>query len=76
MDNDNDHPQLSPPLHNSSSPRDKEPKEFNAFNKWREERIQRRLKGEYESYVMHLSELVIIYFLFDFFLFKSISFID
>ncbi|KAF9041211.1 surface antigen-domain-containing protein [Panaeolus papilionaceus] len=58
MDNDNDHPQLSPPLHNSSSPRDKEPKEFNDFKKWREERIQRRLKGEYESYIMHLSELI------------------
>ncbi|PPR08247.1 hypothetical protein CVT24_001289 [Panaeolus cyanescens] len=53
----NDH-QLSPPLTNSSSPRDKEPKEFQEFKKWREERIQRRLKGEYESYVLHLSELI------------------
>lgn len=53
-------PILRPPLHNSSSPRDKEPEE-DKLRKWQEERIARRLRGEYESAIMHLSELVSTY---------------
>jgi outer membrane protein insertion porin family len=48
------------PLHNSSSPRDKEPraKEWEKVQKWQEARIERRLRGEYESAVLHLQEVV------------------
>jgi outer membrane protein insertion porin family len=49
---------LRRPLHNSSSPRDKEPKELDKLVKWQQERMQRRLRGEYESAIMHLSEVV------------------
>lgn len=49
---------LRPPLHDSSSPRDKEPKEIEKLRKWQEERITRKLKGEYESAIVHLSEVV------------------
>lgn len=61
MANDEDDispPTLRPPFHNSSSPRDKEPKEIEKLRKWQEERIARKLKGEYESAIVHLSELV------------------
>ncbi|KAF8870966.1 mitochondrial protein [Gymnopilus junonius] len=51
-------PPLRPPLHNSSSPRDKEPKEVDKILKWQQERIGRRLRGEYESAILHLSEVV------------------
>jgi outer membrane protein insertion porin family len=53
-------PPLQPPLQNTSSPRDKEPPEVEKVLKWQEERIARKLKGEYESAVVHLSELVSI----------------
>lgn len=46
------------PLRNSSSPREKEPKEFEKVRKWQEARIERRLRGEYESAVMHLQQVV------------------
>ncbi|KAK1226033.1 hypothetical protein PQX77_010992 [Marasmius sp. AFHP31] len=49
---------LKPPLHNSSSPRDQEPLEVQKLRKWQEERVARRLRGEYESAVFHLSDLV------------------
>jgi outer membrane protein insertion porin family len=49
---------LKPPLHSSSSPRDKEPKEVDKVFKWQQDRIARKLKGEYESAVFHLSEVV------------------
>jgi len=52
---------LKPPLHNSSSPREKEPKELEKLRKWQEERIQRRLRGEYESALLHLQEVVSIF---------------
>ncbi|KAF5318566.1 hypothetical protein D9619_010794 [Psilocybe cf. subviscida] len=49
---------LRRPLHNSSSPRDKEPKELDKLVKWQQERMERRLRGEYESAIMHLSEVI------------------
>ncbi|RDB18693.1 SAM50-like protein SPAC17C9.06 [Hypsizygus marmoreus] len=49
---------LKPPLHNSSSPRDKEPDDLAKLMKWQEDRIARKLKGEYESAVLHLSEVI------------------
>ena len=49
---------LRPPLRNSSAPRDKEPKELGKLHKWQEDRIARKLKGEYESAILHLSEVV------------------
>ncbi|EAU81471.1 mitochondrial protein [Coprinopsis cinerea okayama7 len=52
------HPPLKPPLQNSSAPRDKEPKEIEKLLKWQQQRIERRLRGEYESAVMHLQETV------------------
>jgi len=53
------HP-LSPPLQNSASPRQQEPNasDLDTLRKWQEERIARKLRGEYESAVLHLSELV------------------
>jgi outer membrane protein insertion porin family len=51
---------LRPPLQNSSSPRDQEPliDELAKLQQWQEERMQRKLRGEYESAVTHLAELV------------------
>ncbi|KAJ8086177.1 hypothetical protein PM082_005000 [Marasmius tenuissimus] len=49
---------LKPPLHNSSSSRDQEPIEVQKLRKWQEERVARRLRGEYESAVFHLSDLI------------------
>ncbi len=51
-------PEIRPPLHNSSAPRDKEPVGVDKLMKWQEERMERRLRGEYESAVLHLSEVV------------------
>jgi outer membrane protein insertion porin family len=51
-------PPLRPPLQNSSAPRDKEPDDLQKLIKWQEERLARRLRGEYESAVLHLSEVV------------------
>ncbi|KAJ6613500.1 surface antigen-domain-containing protein [Mycena sp. CBHHK59/15] len=44
-------PGLRPPLQNSSSPRDFEPDErdIDKIRKWQEERMARKLRGEYES---------------------------
>ncbi|KAF8067576.1 surface antigen-domain-containing protein [Lyophyllum atratum] len=53
-----DTPSLKPPLHNSSSPRDKEPEDLQKVLKWQEDRIARKLRGEYESAVQHLSEVI------------------
>jgi outer membrane protein insertion porin family len=51
---------LRPPLQNSSSPRDEEPlaSDLEKLKQWQEERMQRKLRGEYESAVTHLAELV------------------
>ncbi|TFK41579.1 surface antigen-domain-containing protein [Crucibulum laeve] len=52
------HP-LKPPLQNSSAPRDKEPKDdIEKLLKWQEDRLAKKLRGEYESAVIHLSELI------------------
>ena len=49
---------LHPPLHSTSSPRDNEPDDLAKLKKWQEDRIARKLRGEYESAVINLSELV------------------
>ncbi|KDQ60316.1 hypothetical protein JAAARDRAFT_152890 [Jaapia argillacea MUCL 33604] len=53
-------PPLRPPLAQSAAPRDGEPDatDLERLRKWQEERIARKLRGEYESAVLHLSELV------------------
>jgi hypothetical protein len=53
-------PGLRPPLQNSSSPRDFEPDErdIEKIRQWQHQRIEKKLRGEYESAVMHLSEVV------------------
>ncbi|KAG8995249.1 hypothetical protein FRB94_009324 [Tulasnella sp. JGI-2019a] len=49
---------LTPPLHNSSAPRDGEPSNVEELRKWQEARLERRLRGEYESQVRKLVEVV------------------
>ncbi|KAH7100294.1 surface antigen-domain-containing protein [Auriculariales sp. MPI-PUGE-AT-0066] len=51
---------LTGPLANSSAPRDKEPAqdELDQLLKWQEERMKRRMQGEYESATMRMAELV------------------
>jgi outer membrane protein insertion porin family len=51
---------LKPPLSNSASPRHGEPdaSDLEKVKQWQEERIARKLRGEYESAVLHLSDLV------------------
>lgn len=52
-------PELKPPLHNSAAPRDKEPEvDLEKLRKWQEERIARKLRGEYESANLRLAEVV------------------
>ena len=52
-------PPLRPPLQNTASPRDGEIEvDLRKLKKWQEERIARRLKGQYESAVLHLAEVV------------------
>lgn len=53
-------PSLKPPLQSTASPRDNEPyaEDVQKVLKWQEGRIARRLKGEYESAVVHLTEVV------------------
>lgn len=59
MDDHVETPTLSPPLHNSSQPRDREPSDDLAkIIEWQQQRIARRLRGDYESAVIHLSHLV------------------
>ena len=56
-------PPLRPPLHDTSSPRDREPNatDIEKYKKWWEERKLRKLRGQYESALVQLSELVSIY---------------
>lgn len=56
-------PPLKPPLHNTSVPRDKEPdlEDLEKLKKWQEERMTRKLRGEYESAVLHLGQVVSIF---------------
>lgn len=53
-------PPLKPPLQNTSALRDKEPAvaDIDKLLKWQEERVARRLRGEYESAVFNLAQLV------------------
>ncbi|KAF8221118.1 hypothetical protein L208DRAFT_1455434 [Tricholoma matsutake] len=51
------HP-LKPPLHTSSSLREKEPDDLAKVKKWQEERMARKLRGEYESAISRLSEVI------------------
>lgn len=53
-------PYLRPPFSNTSSPRDLEPSQddIEKVNKWQQERIERRLRGEYESAAKNLGQLV------------------
>lgn len=53
------HP-LEPPLQPSASPRhlEPDPDDIEKLRKWQEDRITRKLRGEYESAVLHLSDLV------------------
>ena len=53
-------PSLKPPLHNTSAPRDMEPTDadLDKLRKWQEERIARKLRGEYQSAVLRLAEVV------------------
>ena len=52
-------PELRPPLRKTASPRDKEPDvDLEKLRKWQEERIARKLRGEYESASLRLAEVV------------------
>ncbi|KAI0746553.1 surface antigen-domain-containing protein [Daedaleopsis nitida] len=53
-------PPLQPPLQDTSSPRDREPDpaDIEKYRKWWEERKLRKLRGQYESALVQLSELV------------------
>ncbi|EKM75679.1 hypothetical protein AGABI1DRAFT_116270 [Agaricus bisporus var. burnettii JB137-S8] len=57
---DDDDSGLIPPLRNSAQPRDKEPagKNIDKLIHWQRQRIERRLRGDYESAVIHLSSLI------------------
>ena len=46
---------IRPPLDNSSFPRDKE---LEKLLKWQKDRMEKRLRGEHESAVVHLSQVV------------------
>ncbi|QRV82046.1 small nuclear ribonucleoprotein hPrp3 [Ceratobasidium sp. AG-Ba] len=46
----------APPFRNSSRPRDQDENE--KLRQWQEERIARKLRGEYETYVRNLNELI------------------
>ncbi|KAF7334237.1 SAM50-like protein SPAC17C9.06 [Mycena sanguinolenta] len=53
-------PGLRPPLQNSSVPRDFEPdpRDIDKIRTWQQQRIEKKLRGEYESAVLHLSEVI------------------
>ncbi|KAJ7698731.1 surface antigen-domain-containing protein [Mycena rosella] len=51
---------LRPPLQNSRSPRDFEPDErdLDKIRQWQQERVSKKLRGEFESSVLHLADVV------------------
>ena len=53
-------PPLQPPLADTSKPRDNEPdnSEIEKIRKWQEERVAKKLRGNYESATLHLADLV------------------
>ena len=62
MDDQVHTPSLKPPLHNSAQPRHKEPEDLEKLREWQQQRLQRRLRGDYESAVIHLSHVVCFFF--------------
>jgi len=58
MDDQVESPSLKLPLHNSAQPRDKEPEDVKKLREWQQQRLERRLRGDYESAVIHLSQVV------------------
>ena len=60
MDSELTTPPLKPPLQKTSAPRDYEPddKDIEKLQKWHEERMLRKLRGEYESAILHLGQVV------------------
>ncbi|KAF7323698.1 Bac-surface-Ag domain-containing protein [Mycena kentingensis (nom. inval.)] len=53
-------PPLRPPLQRSAAPRDLEPdeKDLEKIQKWQHERLQKRMRGEYESQMVHLADTI------------------
>ncbi|KAG6334461.1 hypothetical protein ID866_4623 [Astraeus odoratus] len=51
---------LRPPLHSTARPSDREPRkeDLAKLRAWQEERLQRKLRGEYESQRLHLAEVL------------------
>lgn len=50
---------LTPPLQNSAAPRDREPDaDLHKILQWQAARRERILRGEYQSHLLRLSELV------------------
>ena len=51
---------IQPPLANTSAPRDLEPspEDLERLKKWHEERLAKKLKGEYETVHSRIGELV------------------
>ncbi|KAI5118902.1 hypothetical protein M0805_002818 [Coniferiporia weirii] len=51
---------INPPLSNTSVPRDREPdiSEIEKLRRWQEDRIERKLRSEYESAVLYLGDLI------------------
>lgn len=49
---------LHPPLQHTAHPHEPKKDDLEKFKKWQEARLERKLRGEYESAVFHLAELV------------------
>lgn len=51
---------LKPPLANTSEPRDLEPDgaDLEKLKRWQEQRMENRLRAEYESAIINLGDLV------------------
>jgi len=62
MDDQVKTPSLKLPLHNSAQPRHKEPEDLEKLRQWQQQRLERRLRGDYESAVIHLSQVVCFFF--------------
>jgi outer membrane protein insertion porin family len=49
---------LHPPLQRTAHPHEPKEDDLEKLKKWQEARLERKLRGEYESAVFHLAELV------------------
>ncbi|KAL9709920.1 hypothetical protein Ac2012v2_006980 [Leucoagaricus gongylophorus] len=58
MDDYVETPNLKLPLHNTAQSRDKEPDDVKKLREWQQQRLERRLRGDYESAVIHLSQVI------------------